>query len=146
MSGEAEASASLRIARRVIEREAIAGNTDPAIVAPALQRICARTCTNLRDAMGDSGCEALVARARARAERPHPALEDLCRRRNGDLQVEDVLAIIAAHSVDAVTAAIEAFLAALIDILSRLIGEDMAIRLIDQDVPRSRPSGGAQAP
>jgi hypothetical protein len=130
-----------------MEREAITrGTTEPAIVAPALQRIFARTCDNLRDAMGDDGCDALVARARARVERSHPALEDLCRRRAGDLQVEDVLATIDAYDVDAITAAVEVFLAALIEILSRLIGEDMAIRLIDHDVPRSRPNGGAHAP
>ena len=36
-----------------------------------------------------------------------------------------------AHGVTAVTAAIEALLAALLDILGRLIGGDMATRLID---------------
>jgi hypothetical protein len=144
MSGDADQTpAALRIARRVVKRAAVAGGevTDAAVAA-ALQRVSSRAFANLREAMGASGCEALLTRALARAERAHPALRDLYREKTGDIQVDDVLAIIEAHSVDAVTAAIEALIAALIDILSRLIGEDMATRLIDQEVPR--PSLGAQ--
>jgi hypothetical protein len=146
MSGDAgQTPTALRIARRVLNREVTpGGDGNHAATAAALQRLCARTSDNLRDAMGASGCEALLARALARAERAHPVLKDLCRETAGNVHLDDVLATIEAHSVEAITEAIEALLAALIDILSRLIGEDMAIRLIDQEVPRSRLGDGAQ--
>jgi hypothetical protein len=70
----------------------------------------------------------------------------LFREVNGDVHVDEVLATIEEYGVGAITAAIENLLAALIDILSRLIGEDMAIQLIDQDVPQSRPHDGAREP
>jgi hypothetical protein len=96
--------------------------------------------------MGVAGCDALVARARSRVARSHPAITELCREPSGDVQVDDVLAAISAHGEEAVIAAIEALLAALIEVLSRLIGEDMATRLIDQDGPQSRRDGGRGAP
>ena len=146
MSADAgEAPASLRMARSVLEREtALGGDASPPVVAAALQRVCARIADNLHDAMGVAGCDALVARAVARAETTNPALKDLCRRAAGDIQIDEILPHIEVHGVARVVAAIEALLAALIDILSRLIGEDMAKRLIDRDVPRSRSGRGAR--
>lgn len=148
MSGDAtRAPASLRLARRVLEREVTRhDDAGPAAIATALQLVSARVCSNLRDAMGVAGCDALMARARTRVERDHPALGDLCGQNGADLQLDAMVARIEAHGVAAVTAAIEALLAALIDILSRLIGEDMAIRLIDPEVSRSRRDGGAPEP
>jgi hypothetical protein len=145
MTGDADQfPGSSRIARRVLDREAIpSGDAAPAIVAGALHRVCASMSANLRDAMGGAGRDALLARAVSRATATHPALKDMWRRNAADIRVEDVLATIDAHGAAATVAAVEALLVALIDILSRLIGEDMAIRLIDHDVPRSRPSGGA---
>jgi hypothetical protein len=148
MTGNAsEAPSSLRIARRVLDREVVpsAGAT-PADVAAALQRVCARLSYNLRDSMGPAGYDALLVRALARAEPAHPALVAACPRNGGEIHLDNLQASIEKHGVVAATAAVEALLAAFIDLLSRLIGEDMAIRLMDQDVPRSRPGGGARLP
>ena len=144
---ESERLSSVRIARRVLDREAVsnAGAT-PADVALALGRVCARLSYNLRDSMGAAGYDALLARALTRAEPAHPALAAACPRNGGEIHVDNLQASIETHGVAAATAAVEALLAAFIDILSRLIGEDMAIRLMDQDVPRSRPGGGARLP
>lgn len=109
-----------------------------------LQRTCLRVVENLRDAMGEDGCTALLARALARTEHDHPALKDIRRLNNGGIHLDGVMASIEAHGAAPVTAAIEAMLAALIDVLGRLIGEDMALRIIDQDVPRPRTRDGAQ--
>ncbi len=142
-----EGPPALRIARRVLDREVaqIAG-APPADVAAALERVCTRLSRNLRDAMGPAGYDALLARAVARAEPAHPALTAACPRNAAEIHVDDLHASIETHGVPAATAAIEALLTAFIDILSRLIGEDMAIRLIDEDVPRSGRDGGARAP
>jgi hypothetical protein len=116
------------------------------MVGVALQRTCLRVSESLRDSMGEDGRNALLVRALARTEADHPALKSIVGLNEGGIQLNGVAASVEAHGVPAVTAAIEALLASLIDLLGRLIGEDMAIRLIDQDAPRSRKGGGAQAP
>ena len=119
---------------------------NPAAVASALQRVFARLSYSLRDAMGPAGYDALLLRALARAKRAHPALAMARPLSDPEIPSDTILAIIEAHGADAATDAMEALLVAFIDILSRLIGEDMAIRLIDPDVPQSPPTGGAGLP
>jgi hypothetical protein len=111
---------------------------DPERVGAALQRTCWRISETLRLAMGEDGCTALFARSLSRAEPAHPALKDI-RRLNGDgIRLDGVVTGIETHGVAAVTAAIEAWLAALIDVLGRLIGEDIAVQLIDHDTSQPR--------
>jgi hypothetical protein len=137
----------LQIARRLLTREgAQVSDGGREMAVAALERTCLRVCDNLRDAMGDDGCHALLLRALARAEVNHPALADLCRVNGGGIHLDGVLANVEAHGVPAVTAATEALLAALVEILGRLIGEDMAIRLIDHDAARPPSNNGVKAP
>jgi hypothetical protein len=138
---------ALQIARRVLARDAASGKGgEPKTVGAALQRTCLRVSENLRDSMGEDGCAALLARALARTEADHPVLRNIRRGNDGNIHLDGVVASVEAHGVAVVAAATEALLAALVDILGRLIGEDMTIRLIDRDAPRSPPDGGAQAP
>lgn len=116
------------------------------MVGAALQQLLARVSEALRDSMGEDGRNALLVRALARTEADHPALKKIVALDEGGVQLEGVAASVAAHGVASVTAAIEALLAALIDVLGRLIGEDMAIRMIDQAAPQPRKGGGAKAP
>jgi hypothetical protein len=150
MNGDALASsASVQIARRLLAREAPPGHkADPKAIGAALERTCVRVSANLCDAMGEDGCAALLARALARAEADHPALKNIRRLNNGGIHLDGVVASIETHGAAHVTAAIEALLAALIDVLGRLIGEDMAIRLVDvdHDTPRSQRGDRAQSP
>lgn len=150
MNGDAlPSSASVQIARRLLAREAPPGRkAEPEAVSAALERTCMRVSANLRDAMGDDGLTALLARALARTERDHPALQSIRRSDNGGIQLDGLAASIETHGERPVTAAIEALLAALIDVLSRLIGEDMAIRLVDvdHDTLRSQKGDRAQSP
>ena len=137
---------ALQVARGLVAREFVQGQEGKAeSVAAALQRGCTRLSRNLRDSLGEDGWTALLARALARTEADHPALKNIRPLIEGGLDLDAVIAGIETHGLANVTAAIEALLAALIDILGRLIGEDMAIALIEQDSPRSRPSGGEQA-
>jgi hypothetical protein len=137
---------SVQIARRLLAREAAPGSKGkPEMVGAALQRTLVRVSESLHDSMGEGGRNALLVRALARTEADHPALKNIVGLNEGGIQLDGVVASVDAHGVAAVTAAIEALLAALIDLLARLIGEDMAIRLIDHDAPRSRKGGGAQA-
>jgi hypothetical protein len=52
----------------------------------------------------------------------------------------DIAAAVEAHGVRAVGASLESLIAALVDILSDLIGEDMAKTLLDHDGTPQRPS------
>ena len=142
-----ESPNSLQIARRLLAQDAASGKErDPTKVGAALQQTCARVFESLRDAMGEAGGNALLARALTRTEAQHPALKSIRRLNEGRIHLDGVAVGVEAHGVTAVTSAIEALLAALIEILGRLIGDEMAIRLIDQDALRPPTGGGAKAP
>jgi hypothetical protein len=123
-------SAALDVARRMLALGTDAPS-DPKVAGDALHRACVRVTANLRDAMGEGGADALLARALARTEAHHPALKNIRRLNGADFHLDGVIASIEAHGVATVTAAIEALLATLVDILGRLIGDDMALRLIN---------------
>lgn len=95
--------------------------------------------------MGDDGCTALVGRAFARIQWEHPASltirgpADLC------IPLENLSASVEAHGGMATAKAVDALLVALHEILSRIIGEDMSRRIIDQEPPRQPTDGGAGA-
>jgi hypothetical protein len=147
MSGSGNVDpASMQFARRLLDREVVSKATGDAGAGAAMQQICLRVTENLRDAMGDDGCTALLARALAQTEIRHPVLQDVRRLDNGGISLDRVAGAVEAHGVASVRAGLEALFAALIEILGRLIGEDMAIRLLDHDVTRPGSGGGTQAP
>jgi hypothetical protein len=131
---------STDVARRILARDAPAPREkDLEAAGQALQRSCTRMTAALWRTMGPAGSSALLARAFARTEGAHPILKAL-HRGNGDAtRLEGIAESVKAHGIAEVTAAIEAFLATVIDILARLIGEDMATRLISGE--DNRPNG-----
>jgi hypothetical protein len=131
------------MARRLLARETPAAG-EPAMVAAALQRTLMRVRANLCDAVGDDGCNALLARALARTELDYPPLTDIRKLNNGAIDLDGVVASAEAHGIAPVVAAIEALLAALLEVLGRLIGEDMAMRLLDHDLAEPSPAGRRQ--
>lgn len=138
---------SREIASRMVAGGTVRGaGGKPAQVGAALQRMIVRVSETLRDSMGEDGRNALLVRALARSEADHPALKKIVVLDDHGIQLDGVGASIEAHGVKTVTAAIEAFLAALIDVLGRLIGEEMAMQMIDQDNPQPPMGGGAKAP
>ena len=107
--------------------------------AEALQRLCTRVTENLRDTMGVDGCTALLARALARTVSEHPCLALVQRRDGREIQLDGVAAALEIHGFAAVDTAITALLTTLVEILGRLIGEDMAMRIIDLGAPAATP-------
>jgi hypothetical protein len=101
----------------------------------ALQRSCLRFANDLRRSLGEAGYVALLARAFARTEEAHPALKDLRRPGDDDIHFDAIAASADRRGTDDVAAAVAALIASVIEILTRLIGEDMAIRLFDDDAP-----------
>jgi hypothetical protein len=139
----------LQVARAILARERVPGGVrQPEMVRGTLELTCLRVAENLRDALGDDGCNALLARALARTETQHPTLRSSRSPNGGGIHLDRLISNDATHDVAAIAAGIEALLAALIEILGRLIGEDMAIRLIDHEGlwHRTNGGGGAQAP
>jgi hypothetical protein len=142
---------SSEIARRILARDALtpahgtaSATTETAILS--LQRSCARVTGALRNSLGDAGCAALFTRALARTEGAHPVLKDLRGRTDEGIRLDGIATSASTHGVENVTAAIEALIGALVDILTRLIGDDMAIRLLDHDGPQAPARGGARQP
>jgi hypothetical protein len=101
----------------------------PEQIAAAAEQGCARLRAVLTRWIGSEGYRALVDRALAQAQPEHPAIAGLqCQ--GGDL--EGVAAALGAHSATEVKEGFLALVARLIDLLSRLIGEEMATRLVEQ--------------
>ncbi|MEP6495331.1 MAG: hypothetical protein ABJF01_21770 [bacterium] len=140
-------ASSVQIVRRLVAREAPPGsNGDTKFVGPTLQRTCLRVSQTLRDSMGEDGYTALLARALARTEPAHPVLKNIRRINNGSIHLDGVLTSLESNDLATVAAAVEAVLVALVDILIRLIGEDMVVRLIDPAGSQSHIDSARQAP
>ena len=101
----------------------------PEEMAAAAEQGCARLRAVLTRWIGSEGYRALVDRALEQARAEHPAIAGLqCQA--GDL--EGIAASVGVHSAAEVREGILELVARLIDLLSRLIGEEMATRLVEQ--------------
>ena len=133
------ASAAAReLALRLLAREGSGPPRSDSADAP--DRVCAGVCDELSRWIGRDGCRALFARALATAQAGgnHPAL-DLVRVSTGSVSCLEGLAEGAARcGSDAATAGATAILSELIELLSHLIGEDMALSLLAHSAPPPR--------
>ena len=103
--------------------------TTPGEVAEAAERVCIQLRSGLGRWVGATGYRALLDRALGEARTEHPALGSLsCQ--GGEEPV--VTAAVREHGVAEVEAGMVAAVAALIDLLGRIIGEEMALRLVEQ--------------
>lgn len=109
------------------------GADTPEALAAASDRLCAQLRAGLGSWIGGDGYATLLQRALDHAVPAHPALAALTAR-HGSL--EGVGAAALAHGAPAVSAGILAVVTSLIELLSRLIGEDMALRLVATHPPR----------
>jgi hypothetical protein len=108
---------------------------DSPAVAEALQRSCTRLTDNLRDTFGAEGCSALLSRSLGRVNPPHQALASIRRDDGREIFLDRVPAAVEQHGLPAVEAAVAALREALLEVLGRLIGKDMAMRIIDLPEP-----------
>ena len=93
---------------------------------------------DLRRFIGSDGCHALLTRALSRTQADHRALQNISIIAQPDLSVQGVPESIQAHGAAETAAALESTLTALIELLGRLIGDELAMKLIEQN-----PSDGA---
>ena len=94
---------------------------------------------NLSRWVGIEGSNALVARALARARADHPALSNVRYTSQSAVCLDGLAESARLHGAGAATDGVVAILTALIDLLGRLIGEDLAMRLVEQSVPAVTP-------
>ena len=138
-------TSALELARQLLERET-AGAREPAETGAAIQRTFARVSENLRRSLGDDGYAALLSRAVAQNRPEHPALDGIGLDGSLALSMDPLTAEMATHDIHLISAAFEAVLASIVDVLSGLIGADMVLNLLDSDEISSRPprSGESQ--
>jgi hypothetical protein len=127
-----------QIARRLIDRREPEGRA-----ADSRARAAAVACEDLyRDLarwVGRDGCHALFTRALAQARTEHPELEEVRLRPLSQPYVEGVAETIMSHGDAATAEALESMLVHLVELLGRLIGDDMATNLIERSLTAAEP-------
>ena len=128
------------LACHLLENETV-DTTEVAVLGAAMQRACVGVSERLRRSIGDDGYRALLARAIARAENDRPVLKRIRRDDPAGIHL-DVASAVEDHGATIVRAGLESLLAALVEILSDLIGADMVRSLLDRDaIPERKVNG-----
>lgn len=130
-------SPALQIARRLTNsrRE---GSTGDGAAARAAAASSDHLYRELSRWVGPDGCHALFTRALAEARGEHPALAQIHLQPKSDQYVEGVADSIMGQGDRATADALESMLARLVELLGRLIGDDMAMKLIGQSLESER--------
>jgi hypothetical protein len=113
------------VARATDESEAPDGS------ALAVLEACERTYRELTRRLGQTGSNALLTRALAQARTEHPVLKEIRIGGSSKASLDGVTEAVQVHGVPKVAAGLEATLEKLLDLLSRLIGADMVVRLVE---------------
>lgn len=104
----------------------------PEAKVDAARRLCERVFSGLAQWVGVDGSRALFVRARAQARDEHPLLENIEMAGRPASSLNGVEEAMQSHGEAATVAALEAVITALVSLLGRLIGEDMALKLISR--------------
>jgi hypothetical protein len=103
--------------------------------AVALERLSGELCRWI----GDDGCRVLLSRALTRAQRSRPALADLRVGSGAPPVIEGLEEGLAAHGSAAIALGLEDTMIAMLDLLRRLIGEDLTTRLAERSTTGGAP-------
>lgn len=140
-----ETPTARELARRLVEREATGADTPDALLA-AVHGACERLCLELTRWVGADGRDALFTRALSQARTEHLALASIHLHSGSDPCLEGVAESLQAHGVAAAAEGLESMLMTLIELLGRLIGSDMAQRLVEMCFPnRARGDASPEA-
>ena len=125
--------AALALARRLFACE-VPPNSPDALVVAGAARICTRVADGLTRSFGPFGSLALLARALARAQADHPALKGVAYQ---SVQLPVIVGLDASANVNGAQAVADgtiAMVARLTDAIGRLVGDDIAIKLLEQSI------------
>ena len=118
------------LTRRLVARAASANNGAGASPL-AVQAVCERTYHELTRRLGQTGSSALLTRALVQAQTEHPVLKEIRVSGGSKTTLDGVNEAVEAHGAPPVAAGLEATLEKLLGLLSRLIGDDMVVRLVE---------------
>ena len=123
-------------ARRLVDshRSASAGGETDARAAAAA---CNDLYKELSRWVGSDGCHALFTRALAQAQTEYPALGQIELRARSEPYIDGLAETIMAYGDDATAEALKLMLVRLIELLGRLIGDDMGKKLIERSLTAS---------
>jgi hypothetical protein len=130
-------SPALQIARRLINSRR-AGSAGDGSAARAAAASCDHLYQELSRWVGPDGCHALFTRALAEARAEHSALAQIHLQPRSEHYIDGVAESIMAHGDRETGDALESMLARLVELLGRLIGDDMAMKLIGQSLEFER--------
>jgi len=105
--------------------------------ARAAAAACDHLYRELSGWVGSDGCHALFSRALAQTRTEYPALGKIELRARSEPYIDGVAETIMAHGEAPTAEALESMLARLIELLGRLIGDDMAMKLIERSLAAS---------
>jgi hypothetical protein len=142
-------SPARQITSRLIDHSRALGGSAPEFAHPpaaALDRLY----LDLARWVGFDGCHALFTRALAEARTKHPILETIELHPRSTPYLEGVAETVEQHGARETDQALEAMLLVVVEVLGRLIGDEMATILIERGLPESgdgadRESGKAEA-
>lgn len=131
-------SPNRQLARRLIEAQA-SEQSDSDSPARAAAGACDRLYRELSRWVGLDGCYALFSRALAQARTDYPALAQIEIRARSQPHIDGVAETIMARGDPATAEGLEFMLEHLIELLGRLIGDDMAVKLIERSLAAPAP-------
>jgi hypothetical protein len=139
--GQSQAQRPAReLAHRVISArrsERAEGDTPARIAAAAGDRLY----RELSRWVGPDGCHALFTRALTQAQTEYPALAQIQLHARSEPYIDGVAETIMACGDPATAEALESMLVHLVELLGRLIGDDMAMKLIERSLVPSERGG-----
>ncbi len=131
------------LARHLLSAEANGGGSAPAEAESvnAAERLCLEVTGGLSRWFGPFGSQALVARALATVQEQHPVMRDV--QVTGTACLSGLPDTARSHGATATTDAVVEVMAELAALIGRLIGDDLAISLLQQSMTMSSTSGRA---
>jgi hypothetical protein len=135
-----EWSRARQIAQRLINGRR-SDRTGSETAARAAAAACDHLYRELSRWVGPDGCHALFTRALAQARIEHPQLAQIQLHAQSEPYVDGVAETIMAHGDAATAESLEAMLVRLVELLGRLIGDDMATKLIERNLAESEGRG-----
>lgn len=132
-------------ARRIFEREGGESQEAHHVLAGA-DRICARVCVGLTRWFGPFGAAALMSRALARAQVEHPVLAPAAVLSDKSPCVTGLIDGVQPGEARLLSEGVIVLLATLTDLIGRLIGDDLALRLLDQSAAAPMAGESANTP
>lgn len=128
------------MARRLVHRSGADGGVGRTVAHAAVDA-CNQLYQDLSRWVGRDGCHGLFARALAEARTDHQLLEEIQLHPRSEPYVEGVTETIDSYGAAQTAEAIESMLTRLIELLGRLIGDDIAMKLIEESLPESARDG-----